>query len=177
MPERLSGEAWGRALHSFRHTAWRWETQGVYREPYEQPALRQFLAGEQPDLSFMDSWYADIRRSTSAGRRYGRVRVLTDPLTDYLRFELSFTHLNVAAGEDVRVLSAARVDELGLPREDFWLFDADETNAWAALMHFGESGFTYADVITDTATLDRFREIRDTAWQDAVRFEEFRLTR
>ncbi|MGB3439576.1 MAG: DUF6879 family protein [Actinophytocola sp.] len=177
MPDRLSGEAWARALHSFRRTAWRWETQGVYREPYEQPALRQFLAGEEPDLSFMDGWYADIRRGAATGRRYGRVRVLTDPLTDYLRFELSFTAANVAAGEDVRILPAARARELDLPMDDFWLFDADERDAWAALMHFGPDGFTHADVVTDGTTLDRFREIRDRAWEDAIAFEVFRLTR
>lgn len=177
MPDRLSGETWAQALHSFRHTAWRWETQGVYREPYEQPALHQFLAGQQPDLRFMDSWYADIRSGTAAGRRYGRVRVLTDPLTDYLRFELSFTHLNVAAGEDVRVLSAERAHQLDLPRDDFWLFDADADDAWAAAMHFGPGGFTHADIVTDTAALDRFREIRDRACEDAILFEEFQLTR
>lgn len=176
MPERLTGEEWARALHSFRRTAWRWETQGTYREPYEQEPMRQFLAGDQPDLSFMEDWYADIREGTAAGRRYGRVRVLTEPLTDYLRFELSFTHLNVAAGEDVRVLTAARARELALPGEDFWLFDADEADAWAALMHFGPEGVTHVDVATDSATLDRCREIRDTAWEDAVPFREYTLT-
>jgi hypothetical protein len=155
-------------LHSFRHTAWRWETQGVYREPYEQEPLRAFLAGDEPDLSFMDGWWADVRAGTDAGRKYGRVRVLTEPLTDYLRFELSFTHRNVEAGEEVRVLTDARRRELGLPEEDFWLFD-DEL---VALMHFDDGGFTYADAIRDPATVSEFREIRDVAWKDAMLFGE-----
>ncbi|MQA07246.1 MAG: hypothetical protein GEU98_01615 [Pseudonocardiaceae bacterium] len=166
MPERLTGEAWATALHNFRETAWRWEAQGVYREPYEQGPLQQFLAGHKPDLSFMDGWLSAVRQGAGAGRRYARVRVLTDPLTDYLRFENSFTHLNVAAGEAVRVITDTRRRELELSSEDFWLFD-DE---WAAPMHFDDEGFTHADVITDTATLNRFREIRDLAWKDAVRF-------
>lgn len=176
MSDRLVGEEWARALHSFERTAWRWECQGIYREPYEQEPLRQFLAGQETDLSFMDGWLDAVRHATAAGRRYGRVRALTDPLTDYLRFELSFTHLNVEAGEDVRVLSAARAAELDLPHDDFWLFDADTAGAWAAIMHFDKSGFAYADRATDRATLDRLRAVRDRACNDAVRFQEFRMT-
>lgn len=168
MGERLTGESWGRAFREFRVSAWRWEAQGVYREPDEQEPLRQFLAGEDVDMAFMDDWLQGVRDATAHGRKFGRVRVLTEPLTDYLRFELSFTPLNVNAGEDVRVLPESRRRELDLPSDDFWLFD-DE---WAALMHFGDEGFTHADVITDAPTLDQFREIRDLGWKDAVPFSE-----
>lgn len=166
MGERLTGEAWGKAFSSFTRTAFRWEAQGVYREPYEQEPLRQFLAGEEPDTAFVQDWLAEVRANTAAGRRYSRVRVLTDPLTDYLRFELALTPLNIEAGEDVRLLREARRRELDLPDQDFWLFD-DE---WVALMHFGPEGFKYAEVIQDFHTVERFREIRALAWEAARPF-------
>lgn len=169
MAQRLTRDDWAKALHEFRNTAFRFETQGVYREPYEQESLRQFLAGQEPDTAFVQGWLDDVRRGTAAGRRYSRVRVLTDPLTDYLQFELALTPLNVSAGEDVRILSAARAQELALPRQDFWLFD-DE---WAAVMHFGDDGFSHADVVSDTTELRRFLEIRDLAWKDAVPFGDY----
>jgi hypothetical protein len=170
MPERLTGPTWAQAFTSLRTSAFRWEAQGVYREPAEQAPMRQFLAGQEPDLSFMDSFLARVRRQTADGLRYSRARVVTEPLTEYLRFELSFTHLNIEAGEDIRVLPDATRRALGLPKEDFWLFDDER----AALMHFGNDGFTYADVVTDAATLARFREIRDLAWKEAIPFRDYR---
>jgi hypothetical protein len=173
MSERLTGDAWSRTLREFRSSAWRWETQGVYCEPEEQEPFRQFLAGQQPDLSFMNGWWATVEANVRAGKRYGRIRVLTEPLTDYLRFELSFTQGNIDAGEDVRVMSLDRARQLDLPTHDFWLVD-DEL---AAVMHFGETGFLYAEAVTDPAQVSRFREIRDQAWQDAVPFREYLASR
>lgn len=171
MTERLTGDKWAKAFASFRSTAFRWECQGIYREPYEQEPLRRYLAGDGLDSAFLQGWLDEVRANTDAGRRYSRVRMLTDPVTDYLRWELALTPLNVDAGEDVRVLPQARAEELQLPREDFWLFD-DE---WSARMHFGADGFEFADVVTDSATLDRFREIRDVAWKEAIPFRDYHL--
>jgi hypothetical protein len=166
MGERLTGDTWAKAFSSFRRSAFRWEAQGVYREPYEQEPLRQFLAGHEPDTAFVQGWLDEVRANSAAGRRYSRVRVLTEPLTDYLRFELALTPLNVEAGEEVRLLPDTRRRQLDLPGEDFWLFD-DE---WVALMRFGPDGFEYAEVITDFSTVQRFREIRALAWREATPF-------
>jgi hypothetical protein len=166
MADRLAGAAFLEALTSVRHSAWRWECQAVYREPSEQEPFRQFQQGEPVDLDFMSAWYAAITRQTAAGRTYQRVRMLTDPLTEYLKFELSFTEQNIAAGEDVRVMPQSRARELDLPGDDFWLLD-DEL---VLLMHFGVDGLEYADVVTEVAA---FREIRDRAWDNA---EEFAVT-
>ncbi|MEO6088412.1 MAG: DUF6879 family protein [Umezawaea sp.] len=173
MPEQVTGEAWAALLTGFRSSAWRWEAQAVYREPIEQEALRAFLAGHAPDLSYMDDWLAGVRAATDAGRTFARVRLLTDPLTDYLRFELAATPRNVAAGESIRVISAGRAHALELPADDFWIFD-DEV---VAVMQFNEGGFTHADLITDAPGVAEFREIRDRAWQDAVPFEEYLTSR
>lgn len=171
---RLSGDEWARALHDFNCTAFRFECQGTYHEPYEQEALRQYLAGEEPDLTYLRGWLDDVRRGTDAGRRYSRVRVLTDPITDYLRFELAVTPHNEAAGEDVRVLSAARAAELGpLPTADFWLFD----DHLATVMHFDDrEGFQYAEAVTAPDEVARFLEIRERVWDAAVSFREFVMT-
>ncbi|CRK59187.1 hypothetical protein [Alloactinosynnema sp. L-07] len=67
----------------------------------------------------MRPWLDRIRADTAAGKTYRRVRMVTDPLTDYLRFELGVTDYNIAAGEQIRVLTDAQVVELWLPRQDF----------------------------------------------------------
>lgn len=52
-----------------------------------------------------------------------RARVVSEPVTQYIRWEHYVTHSNVAAGEQVRWLS--RRDAIGvlLPANDFWIFD------------------------------------------------------
>ena len=119
MTGQVTGEAWSALLAGFRSSAWRWEAQAVHREPIAQEALRTFLAGQAPDLSYMDDWLAGVLTATDAGRTFARVRLLTKPLTDYLRFELAATPRNVAAGESIRVISAAKARSRERPRDDF----------------------------------------------------------
>lgn len=174
MGVRLSGDEWARTLHDFERTAFRFECQGSYHEPYEQEALRQYLAGDEPDLAYLRPWLDDVRRGTDAGRKYSRVRVVTDPITDYLRFELAVTPHNEAAGEDVRVLPAARAAELGsLPNVDFWLFD----DRLVTVMHFDEvNGFQYAEAVIEPRQVAQFLEIRERVWDAAVSFREYAMT-
>jgi len=166
----MADDLWHGLFDSFTRTAFRLEVQGVYREPKENGPLTQFLAGVAPDLSYMNAWVDEVKAGTAVGRSYQRVRGLTDPLTDYLRFELSFTHLNVDAGEDVRLLPAGQTREL--PAEDFWLFDDEQV----LTMRFGDNGLAGVDLVTDHARVARYREIRDIAWQNAVPFREYAAT-
>lgn len=168
MVEFVAGEAWAAMFTSYRRSAWRFECQGEYREPYEAEPMRQWLAGETCDLSFMESWLDGIRASVAAGRTIGRVRVLTEPLTDYLRWEMAVAEVNADAGENILVLDANRADELGLGSDDFWIFD-DEV---VAVMQFSADGFVGATLERDPDVVDRYRRIRDIACEHAVPFRE-----
>lgn len=165
----VAGDAWGRMFSSFERSAWRLETQGVYREPNETEHLRKFLAGEPDDIRWLTDWFTGIRDIRAAGKTFGRVRVLTDPLTDYLRFELSLTPPAVAAGEDIRVMSAHLAVELMLPTYDYWLFD-DEI---VAKMHFGPDGFVGAEMIRDKSAVAQHQYWRSVAWSHATPFADY----
>ncbi|HEX3778906.1 MAG TPA: hypothetical protein VHX38_04525 [Pseudonocardiaceae bacterium] len=167
----LSREEFKEWMSNWRTSAWRWECQGVYREPSEDEPLRQFLAGE-PDLGWFQGWLTRVRTWTAAGQRIGRVRMVTDPLTDYLRFELSITPPAIEAGEDIRFLSSARAAELGAPDEDFWLFDEEVVLA----LRFGEHGVSGAELITDPGKVSAYRAWRDKANAAAVLFTDLHLT-
>lgn len=65
----------------FEHTAFRLEVRDRYDAPYENESLRKFLAGEQDDLPWMQSWLVMLRDLTAQGRRFARVRVVSLPLT------------------------------------------------------------------------------------------------
>lgn len=167
----LSREEFKKHMNSWRTSAWRWECQGIYREPSEEEPLRRFLAGE-PNLEWFQGWLARVRTWIASGQRIGRVRMLTNPLTDYLRFELSITPPAIEAGEDIRFLSAARAAELGAPTEDFWLFDDERVLA----LRFGEHGVSGAELITDPGKVSAYRAWRDTASAAAVPFTDLHPT-
>ncbi len=127
------GPGFDELFSSFGRSAWRFETQPAYHVDAEQQAMRRYLNSGELDVSYLTGWLDGVREATRQGKRYARVRVLTEPLTDYLRFEMAVAPYNIAAGEDIRVLSPAQASELALPDYDYWLFD-DE---WLAIMHFG----------------------------------------
>lgn len=117
-------------LRTFRYSAFRLETLQVYRGSGEDAAIAAFQAGYSapPDDPEQTEWEAMIRAHRAAGRIMQRVHVVTEPVSDYMRFELTWAYApNVAAGEDVRIVPAA-ADQWphDLPRRDFWLFDSCE---------------------------------------------------
>jgi hypothetical protein len=166
----LSRADFEKLFDEFTASAWRLEIQGVYDEPEEREPLRRFLAGEPDDLAWMADWFEWIREITLAGKAFGRVRVVTDPLTSYQRFELGrLTPPALAAGEDIRVLTAGRASELQLPTEDFWLFD----DVRVAVMHFGSDGVAGVDLLEDPKAVQPYRDARQRAWDAAIPFHQW----
>lgn len=167
----LSRDEFKEQLNGWHNSAWRWECQGVYREPGEEEPLRQFLTG-QPSLDWFQGWLARVRGWKAAGQSIGRVRMLTEPLTDYLRFELFITPPAIEAGEDIGFLSSAQAADLDAPAEDFWLLDDERVLA----LRFGAHGVSGAELITDPGKVSAYRAWRDTASAAAVPFRDLHLT-
>jgi hypothetical protein len=88
----------------FTTRAFRLETLDQYAVGYEEEAMRRFLAGQPVDPGFVAAWLEQLAIATSAGRQMQRVHVVTEPLSDYLRYEMDGYRHSVAAGENVRIL-------------------------------------------------------------------------
>ncbi|MCI0685787.1 MAG: hypothetical protein L0Y54_00915 [Sporichthyaceae bacterium] len=165
----LRGKDFDAQFTGFDHTAWRLETREVYNVEEEAEDFARFLAGEPPRIDdYSRAWYDMIQAAVAAGKRFARVRVVPNPLTDYLRFEAEACQLNVAAGEDIRYLDAGRARELGLPRNvDFWLFDSIRI----AQLHFDEDNRPLgAEIIRDPVRVVEANRLRDVAWHYAIPF-------
>jgi len=116
---------------AFRESVYRLETMQTYRNSGEDEALAAFVAGatSHPADPTADEWADMIRGNVRAGRLVQRVHVVCEPLTDYLRFELTWSYgRNVRAGEDVRIIPVAEGASwpAGIPPigTDYWLFDS-----------------------------------------------------
>lgn len=125
----------GTLFQTFQRTAWRLETRDRYTVPDEERSFAEFLAGRPvpPRTPENNGWI----RVLSFGRSFGRVHVVSRPLSPYLRFEFGAYRENVAHGEDVRIADRGDHDDgLADLDQDFWVFD-DET---VAVMDYDDEG-------------------------------------
>lgn len=99
------------------------------REDYghDDAAYRRWREGQRGEAVMPDDadrWRELVKESVARGVEWRRLRVVPEPLTDYLRWEHHLTEsLNVAPGEQVRWLPRRRASGLLLPSNDLWLFD------------------------------------------------------
>lgn len=124
-----AGRRYLEVASSFTDSAFRLETRQRYAGSGEDAALQAYREGRaQPPLDHDDREYLErVAQARERGASWNRVHVVRQPLSEYLRFELTWEYgPNVAAGETVGIV-ALSVDDLwppDLPELDFWLFDS-----------------------------------------------------
>src|SRR6185437_12365407 len=100
-----------------------------------------------------------------AGKTLRRLRVVSEPVTEYIRFEWLDAAELVKLGEDVRWLPRQRASALLLPGNDFWCFDA-ETIVFTSISGDGEiQGY---ELTTDAVLVARCAAAFEEAWAVAV---------
>jgi hypothetical protein len=164
------GDDFAGLFNWFTTRAFRLETLDQYAVGYEEEAMRRFLAGQPVDPGFIAAWLEQVAAATSAGRQMQRVHVVTEPLSDYLRYEMDGYRHSVAAGEDVRVLPRPMAHALEVPEQDFWLFD----DGPVARMHYDEQGrFLGAEFVEEADVVARYCRWRDVAWEAATPYARY----
>lgn len=145
------------------------------RDSYDPdtPQYREWLAGEPRPVPASRAWYDLVREHTARGVRFRRARVVSEPVSAYIRFEHeATTGLNVAAGEDVRWLPRRRVSDLCLPGNDFWLFD----DCLIRFHHFDGDGRVVEDELCgDPAVIAMCSSAFEAIWERAVPHADYRL--
>ncbi|MGI5127542.1 DUF6879 family protein [Pseudonocardia sp. CA-107938] len=166
----MTDRPWLRYFDEFEHTAFRLEVRDRYNEPEEQADFQRFLAGEPVRLDWRQDWLTMIRNGVRAGKTFRRVRVVSEPLTDYSRFGVMFAGQSNAAGDDIRYLGRGEAEALGLPNHDYWLFDSHIL----VKLHFGDDDLLLdGEVVTDPKEIVDANRWRDIAWHHAWLRETF----
>lgn len=150
----------------FTESAFRLELLDHYIAANETGPYEEFLDGAAPSWEWREPWKRFVREKLAAGATMSRVHVVTEPLTDYVLFELTCVYpANVEAGEDVRVLPRRWAAGLDLPVLDFWLLDSSA----AGIMHYDEAGnWLSVDFTTEPDVINECRAARDAARARAV---------
>ncbi len=144
-------------LEHFHRLAFRLETLPAYSIPQEAGLFAAFRRGEHVTVPDDHPWPHRVSSATRAGKTMQRVRVISHPLSDYLRFELSLYPTSVEAGEDIRVASLDDHPELVACQQDFWLFDDEVV---VVLDYDDHGGFLGSRAEHD---LDHYRKLRELA--------------
>lgn len=161
---------------TFEHTAFRLEPRESYAGvTYGDDAFSRWLSGEWagPDSDW--SWTRTVRAATATGKRIARVRVVSEPWSDYTKFGMYAARGNIEAGEDIRYLSRLRAAGLGLPVElpghDYWLFDS----RFIVVLHFNDetNDIVRIEVLDDPALVVQHNTWRDAAWHHAAPMDEY----
>lgn len=116
-------------------------------------------------------WRALVRETTARGVAVRRARIVSEPLSDYVRFEYDITSgHNASAGEEVRWLPRHQATGLALPGNDFWLFDSRTL----LVNHFSGTGdWTATEHVTDPVVVRFCVTAFDTVWKRAVPHAEY----
>jgi len=111
-----------------------------------------------------------VREAALNGRLFSRVKVVSLPFTDYIRFGMWVAGYTRQAGDDIRYLTRGQAEAAELPEHDFWLFDSSKL----VMMHFDdEDRFTRAEIIEDAPTVVQHNYWRDAARHHALTSDEF----
>ncbi|MFF9073771.1 DUF6879 family protein [Streptomyces sp. NPDC014872] len=171
VPDIIGLDEFDRLFTQFEHTAWRLETRRRYASDELTDTYTQFVRGEPVDWEGADAeWCEERRQQAALGKQFERVRLVDTPPTVGQLYLLDNARRNSAVGERIFNLWRAGADRLGLPAEDFWIFDS----RLVALLNFDDADNLVAvELITEPAAVLRYVMMRDAARHHAIPYEEF----
>jgi hypothetical protein len=158
-------------FETFEHTVFQFETRESYAGVAAKP-FSHFLAGNLTKVWDADApWLQGVRARTAEGIRQARVRIVSEPWSDYTRFGLWECRTSIEAGEDIRYLSRERAVALSLPQHDFRLFDSQAL----VIMHYDDATnkILRRELITHFAAVIRHNYWRDVAWHHALPRDDY----
>ena len=137
------------------------------------PAFAAWRESRPFDRSRPDAaWHSLVGSVTGRGATVRRARVVSEPPSDYIRFEYEVTPAaNLAAGEQVRWLPRRQASDLALPGNDFWLFDGA-----AVLFNYfsGDGKMTGMELRDDPAVVGLCASAFEAVWDRAVPHGDYR---
>ncbi|MET9196542.1 DUF6879 family protein [Streptomyces olivaceus] len=162
-------------LAKARHSAVHLEMRDAY-----QPDDPEFIAwqnGKRLDpASDRSSWWRPfldvVTETTARGVLMRRARIVSEPVTDYIRYEHDVTFPNVAAGELVRWLPRRQAADIALPGTDLWMFD-EETVLFTYFS--GVGNVVDREWRTVTAVVDMVSTAFEAVWERAIPHGKYQL--
>lgn len=154
--------------------AFKLDLRDSYAISEEDDAFARWRRGEREpgdaEAEGIGEWLDIVRALTTAGAKVRRVRVVTEPASDYIRFEATTVPMQQQAGEDIRYLPRHHEAAGRLGDRDFWLFDQRQV----LLLNFNPDGTPRPHELHDAPELAaEYAELRDLAWRHAIPYDRY----
>lgn len=146
------------------------EQRDTYTVASEDEPFGRWLRGEPDDYAWHADWLSFLRQATASGVEVQRVRLASLPHTDYIRWGLEVSPLNIAAGEDIRYLPRHLATDIQLPEDDYWLL-GDGTLILSVFSADGRTGgFVRAQ---SPELLGQCLTVREQVWERAIPYAQY----
>ena len=159
-----------------RHSAVHLEMRDVYAVEGEKASVGAWRNGFRRDPDDRSSWWNDyhtwVSDAVARGVEIRRVRVVSEPVTEYIRYEHSGTFMIIQAGESVRWLARSRASDLLLPGNDLWIFD-DRLIRFG--LFSGDGAYLGDTIEDDPAIVKRHADAFESAWRRALPHDQYSL--
>ncbi|MCX5377789.1 DUF6879 family protein [Streptomyces sp. NBC_00091] len=136
-----------------------------------------FAAGKEghrldPDdrASWWRPWLDLAHEVTAKGVVIRKARIVSEPVSDYIAFEHSFTFANVAGGEQVRWFPRRNASDLALPGNDFWL-SAGRLGQFNIIDGVGR--WVYTDQTEEPAVAAHCAAAFEAVWERGIPHEKY----
>ncbi|MFD0742754.1 DUF6879 family protein [Phytohabitans flavus] len=141
----------------------------------DDPVFIDWQAGQAIDpAERWREWFDVVSATTARGVQIKRARVVSEPISEYIRYEYDVTDgLNIASGEEIRWLPRRRASDIALPGNDFWLFGDD-------LLLFnhvdGNGGWLGVEHSTDPSAVKLCASAFEAVWERAIPHADYHPT-
>jgi hypothetical protein len=148
----------------------------VYSVEDEIESFAAWRAGHRLVPADRDSWWNDyhgwVADAVARGVAVRRARVVSEPVTEYIRYEHSGTFRVVQAGECVRWLPREHASDLMLPGNDLWIFD-DRLIRFG--LFTGDGQFVRHVLNDDPDVVQQCNAAFEAVWSRATPHDQYRV--
>ncbi|MBK5996405.1 hypothetical protein JHN53_33220 [Streptomyces sp. MBT58] len=162
------------AQHSAVHLEMR-DTYGVGDEAEDFANWRRTGRRDtDPASEYWAPWVDLIQNAVARGVKVRRARIVSEPVTEYIRYEHAGTVVNVLAGEQVRWLPRRQAVELMLPGSDLWIFDGRQVlfNHFTGAGDWSDPGL---ELRTEPHIVNQCTDAFEAVWERAAPHDQYNL--
>ena len=173
--DTLTPDDWSRLFAECRESACHLEMRDIYAVEEELADIATWRAGQwgpERDAESKGGWLELMRGTRARGVRLRRARIVSEPVSEYIRFEYEGTAANIEAGEEVRWLPRTQASGLALPGNDFWIFDGRTV----LFNHFtGDGGWLGNELTTEPRVARLCADAFEAVWTLGIPHSEYEL--
>lgn len=142
----------------------------------DDPTYLAWREGRRYDPADRGSWWRPwldvVAEATARGVVMRRARIISEPISDYIRYEFDGAFTNVVAGEQVRWLPRRRTGDLLLPGLDFWAFD-DELVIFNSFTGDGQWADPGMELCRDPDVVEQCVSAFESVWERAIPHDQY----